>query len=265
MRKEGATRCFRAAPTLVRGPFAPLPSPHPMRAYVCLQDPRACSKMAGTDAWKELESHGEELASVQMRDLFAANPARFEEYSARFSEGGSKILLDYSKNIATERTMQALEKLISAAGVSAAAGRMFSGEKINNTEGRAVLHVALRNRSNTPILVDGKDVMPEVNAVLARIKSFTETVRSGVWKGESCLSHSPIPYQCVTPPPHSPKARFRRLEVQEELRSERVRRIRAERALVQSGAALDETRVVSDTGSTLVSRQGEEPSKQELP
>ena len=171
-----------------------------MRAYVCLQDPRACSKMAGTDAWKELESHGEELASVQMRDLFAANPARFEEYSARFSEGGSKILLDYSKNIATERTMQALEKLVSAAGVSAAAGRMFSGEKINNTEGRAVLHVALRNRSNTPILVDGKDVMPEVNAVLARIKSFTETVRSGVWKGESGLSHSPIPYQCVTPP-----------------------------------------------------------------
>ncbi|MBV95902.1 Glucose-6-phosphate isomerase, partial [Eschrichtius robustus] len=95
------------------------------------------------------------------------------------------ILLDYSKNLVTEAVMQMLVDLAKSRGVEAARERMFSGEKINFTEDRAVLHVALRNRSNTPILVDGKDVMPEVNRVLEKMKSFCQRVRSGEWKGYS--------------------------------------------------------------------------------
>lgn len=109
-----------------------------------------------------------------MRGLFAGDAGRFEKFTA---EEGS-ILLDYSKNIVTEETMALLEDLVKAAGVEEMAKKMFSGEKINTTEGRAVLHVALRNRSNSPILVDGKDVMPEVNAVLEQMKGFVEKVRS---------------------------------------------------------------------------------------
>jgi len=95
------------------------------------------------------------------------------------------ILVDYSKNLVTETVMQMLVDLAKSRGVEAARERMFSGEKINFTEDRAVLHVALRNRANTPILVDGKDVMPEVNRVLEKMKSFCQRVRSGDWKGYS--------------------------------------------------------------------------------
>ena len=92
-----------------------------------------------------------------MRDLFAADPGRFRRFSARLD---GKLLLDYSKNRITAETLPLLLDLARAADLEGWRGRMFAGDKINNTEGRAVLHVALRNRSNTPILVDGRDVMP---------------------------------------------------------------------------------------------------------
>lgn len=114
-----------------------------------------------------------------MRDLFASDPARFSKFSVAFND----ILLDYSKNIVTEETIGYLKELCDDAGVMAMATKMFSGEKINLTEKRAVLHVALRNRSNTPILVDGVDVMPEVNDVLSKLEVFVNNVRSGEWKG----------------------------------------------------------------------------------
>lgn len=114
-----------------------------------------------------------------MRDLFADDPRRFEKYSITFDD----ILLDYSKNHITDETLAMLLDLARQAEVKDAIGRMYNGDRINNTEDRAVLHVALRNRSNRPILVDGKDVMPQVNAVLAQMKSFSDAVRNGEWKG----------------------------------------------------------------------------------
>jgi len=130
-------------------------------------------------AWKALEAHRSELGSAHMRDLFAADAARFDKFHLRFDE----ILLDFSKNIVTGKTIGLLRDLAREAGVPEMARRMFAGEKINTTENRAVLHVALRNRANTPIVVDGADVMPEVNAVLAHMKRFCHEVRSGAWKG----------------------------------------------------------------------------------
>ncbi|MEM9991511.1 MAG: glucose-6-phosphate isomerase, partial [Bacteroidota bacterium] len=132
-----------------------------------------------TTAWTNLQAHFEQLKSVQMRDLFANNPARFKQFSLQF-EG---ILLDYSKNRITQETLDLLLELAKEMHLSDAIEKMFSGAAINVTEGRSVLHIALRNRSNTPILVDGKDVMPEVNAVLNRMKAFSNRVLSGEWKG----------------------------------------------------------------------------------
>src|SRR5262249_14723632 len=94
-----------------------------------------------------------------------------------------EVFVDYSKNRVTPETMRLLVALAEQQGVAEWRDRMFSGQKINGTEGRAVLHTALRNRSNRPVLVDGKDVMPEVNAVLAKMRRFTDAVRSGAWKG----------------------------------------------------------------------------------
>ena len=132
------------------------------------------------ECWQALAAHFDDMKQVQMRELFAADGgSRFNAFSARMND----ILLDYSKNIASEQTMECLERLVEQAGVKQMAQRMFSGERINLTENRAVLHVALRNRSNTPICVDGKDVMPEVNAVLSQMKAFVGRVRSGEWKG----------------------------------------------------------------------------------
>src|SRR5262245_9914950 len=130
-------------------------------------------------AWKALEAHHREIAQAHMRDMFREDPKRFERFSLRFED----ILLDFSKNRVTEKTVGLLLDLARQAGLSAMIQRMFAGEKINTTEKRAVLHVALRNRSNRPILVDGKDVMPEVNAVLKQMRAFTDAVRSGAWKG----------------------------------------------------------------------------------
>ena len=120
-------------------------------------------ELTQTPAWRKLTEHFQQVKDLQMRDLFAADPQRFERFSLRCGD----LLLDYSKNRITEQTMQLLLELAHECDVKGWAQRMFSGEKINFTEQRAVLHTALRNRSNTPVMVDGKDVMPLVNAVLA--------------------------------------------------------------------------------------------------
>mmetsp|Transcript_20848 Transcript_20848/g.41852 ORF Transcript_20848/g.41852 Transcript_20848/m.41852 type:complete len:555 (-) Transcript_20848:168-1832(-) len=132
-------------------------------------------------SWKALASHHAASQSLHLRDLFASNPSRFSEMSLQFED----LLLDYSKNCVTSETMSLLYQLAQEADVLGKAKEMYSGAKINNTEKRAVLHVALRNQSNTPIYVDGADVMPEVNEVLGKIKVFTEKVRSGDWKGHT--------------------------------------------------------------------------------
>jgi glucose-6-phosphate isomerase len=143
------------------------------------------SGLVDLPAWQALEKHRQEIGDVHMRDLFAQDPNRFESFSLKVSD----ILFDYSKNRVTQGTMRLLFDLAQQAGVKAKIEAMFTGQKYNNTENRAVLHVALRAvsktdaRSNRPILVDGKDVMPDVNAVLAKIRDFSEAVRSGAWKG----------------------------------------------------------------------------------
>jgi len=134
-----------------------------------------------TAAWKALEVHYEATKDVTMKDQFAADADRFKKFSMKFED----ILFDFSKNRINEETMELLYKLAEQQDVTGMAKEMFSGVKINSTEGRAVLHVALRNQSNTPIMVDGEDVMPAVNETLARIKVFTESVRSGEWKGQT--------------------------------------------------------------------------------
>jgi glucose-6-phosphate isomerase len=130
-------------------------------------------------AWQALQKHQREMADVHMRDLFARDPQRFDKFSLRTGD----ILFDYSKNRVTQETMSLLFDLARQANLADKIDAMFTGQKYNNTENRAVLHVALRNRSNRPILVDGQDVMPAVNAVLAKMRTFSEAVRSGVWKG----------------------------------------------------------------------------------
>ncbi|GAX14261.1 glucose-6-phosphate isomerase [Fistulifera solaris] len=139
------------------------------------------SELSTSTAWKALETHYASMKDVHMRDLFANDPARFDKFSSKFED----ILLDFSKNRINDETMDLLYQLAEQQDVKGKAQAMFRGEKINNTEDRAVLHVALRNQSNTPIYVDGKDVMPEVNETLQRIKAFTEKVRSGEWKGHT--------------------------------------------------------------------------------
>lgn len=129
--------------------------------------------------WQALKKHQQEVAAVHMRDLFAQEPERFERFSVRFGN----ILFDYSKNRVTEKTMSLLFDLARQARLAEKIEAMFRGEKINTTENRAVLHVALRNRANRPIMVDGQDVMPEVNRVLAHMRCFSEAIRSGEWRG----------------------------------------------------------------------------------
>ncbi|HCO6898566.1 TPA: glucose-6-phosphate isomerase [Escherichia coli] len=133
-----------------------------------------------TAAWQALQKHFDEMKDVTIADLFAKDGDRFSKFSAIFDD---QMLVDYSKNRITEETLAKLQDLAKECDLAGAIKSMFSGEKINRTENRAVLHVALRNRSNTPILVDGKDVMPEVNAVLEKMKTFSEAIISGEWKG----------------------------------------------------------------------------------
>ncbi|MES9824830.1 MAG: glucose-6-phosphate isomerase [Candidatus Thiodiazotropha endolucinida] len=132
-----------------------------------------------TDEWMALEKHWAEVEPLQMRDLFQQGPERAEQMSIR----QCGIMLDYSKNRINARSMNLLLELARAVDVDGWRRRMFSGERLNITENRAVLHVALRNRSNQPIWFDGEDVMPSVNAVLQRMEAFSESVRCGDWKG----------------------------------------------------------------------------------
>nr|WP_314117236.1 glucose-6-phosphate isomerase [uncultured Aggregatibacter sp.] len=133
-----------------------------------------------TNAWKALTKHHAQRKNTTIQDLFAQEKDRFANYSLTFN---NEILVDFSKNNLTQETLGLLRQLTEECGLTQAKEAMFNGEKINRTENRAVLHTALRNRSNTPVLVDGKDVMPEVNAVLAKMKLFCERVISGEWKG----------------------------------------------------------------------------------
>lgn len=132
-----------------------------------------------TASWKELEAYFKTFNGTQMKDLFKKDPERFKKFSLKFED----ILIDYSKNIIDEKVLGLLIKLAQETKLQDAINAEFSGEKINKTEDRSVLHIALRNRSNSPILVDGKDVMPDINAVLDQMKAFSEQIISGSWKG----------------------------------------------------------------------------------
>ncbi|MDP8162078.1 glucose-6-phosphate isomerase [Pasteurella skyensis] len=131
-----------------------------------------------TAAWSQLEQHKAE--NLTIAELFAQDSQRFDSYSRQFED---QMLVDFSKNAINQTTLDLLYKLADECQLESAKQAMFSGQKINRTEDRAVLHTALRNRANTPIMVDGKDVMPEVNAVLEKMKGFCERVISGEWKG----------------------------------------------------------------------------------
>ena len=137
------------------------------------------SDLVESPAWKALKAHRTEMQDTHMRELFAGDPGRFQRFSRRFGD----ILFDYSKNRITDRTFGLLMDLARQSHLAEAIEAMFHGEKINTTEHRPVLHVALRNRGGDPIYVDGQDVMPEIERVLKKMRQFTESVRAGEWRG----------------------------------------------------------------------------------
>jgi glucose-6-phosphate isomerase len=137
--------------------------------------------ISSSRAWSVLAEHCRAIQDVHMRDLFAQDPRRFQRFSLRFDD----MLFDYSKNRITEETLRLLVSLACEANVETWRERMFSGDKINTTEGRAVLHVALRNTLDRPIFVDGKDVMPEVARVRQQMRAFSEAIRGGAWRGQT--------------------------------------------------------------------------------
>lgn len=134
-----------------------------------------------TKAWSKLANHFKEIESTHMRDLFASDSTRYDKFNLSFEQ----LLVDYSKNRLTQETIDLLMALAQECQLNEAIQSMFSGETINQTENRAVLHIALRNRSNSPIYVEGKDVMPQINNVLAQIEKFSDNLRNGTWKGYS--------------------------------------------------------------------------------
>jgi glucose-6-phosphate isomerase len=138
-----------------------------------------------TAAWQALQQHYQAIKSTHLRELFAADSQRFDRFSCRFSD---QLLLDYSKNLVTEETLALLLKLAEETQLMLAIQALLMGEKINRTEDRAVLHMALRNRSNIPMRVGDQAVMPQVNAVLARMERFCHQVIEGHWRGYSGLS-----------------------------------------------------------------------------
>jgi glucose-6-phosphate isomerase len=156
-----------------------------LRAVVCSA---RMSALTSSAAWQALVAHRRELESLHMRELFARDPQRFE----RLSREACGVFVDYSKHRATDETMDKLVGLARHAEVERWRDRMFAGERINATEDRAVLHVALRNRSGRPIVVDGKDVMPDVDAVLGKLRAFSDRVRSGAWTGHTGKSITDI-------------------------------------------------------------------------
>ena len=137
------------------------------------------SSLTESQAWKALLDHHASFHHFRLTDAFAQNPSRFDQLSIQFND----ILFDYSKNLIKDETLSLLLGLIDHAGLRSKIEAMYSGQKINHTERRAVLHTALRNRSNSPVFVDHQDVMPNINAVLAKMRHFTEKVRSGQWLG----------------------------------------------------------------------------------
>ena len=138
------------------------------------------SNLTNSPSWLALEEHFNKVQNIHLKDLFK-DDNRFNE----FSVGLNDILLDFSKNRITSETFKLLVGLAKETGVEVGIKAMFSGDEINNTEKRSVLHTALRNRSNTPVIVNGKDIMPQINEVLNQMRLFTKKVRSGEWKGFS--------------------------------------------------------------------------------
>jgi glucose-6-phosphate isomerase len=139
------------------------------------------SKLSNTKSWNTLQAHQQTIADTHMRDLFASDPNRFNKFSILFND----ILFDFSKHRITAETLQLLLNLAEEMDVQGWTKKMFNGDPINFTENRAALHIALRNRSNRPILVNGNNVMPSVNSVLERMRKFSDAVRNGEWKGYS--------------------------------------------------------------------------------
>ncbi len=137
------------------------------------------SKLTNLPEWLALKEHQKQIDQRHIRDLFAADPNRFENFSLQFED----LLFDYSKNRITDETLTLLLNLAKARQLDVSIEDMFTGKRINKTENRAVLHTALRNRSNTPVYVDGQDVMPEVNRALQKMRDFCASVHSGEWKG----------------------------------------------------------------------------------
>ena len=132
-----------------------------------------------TESWKQLQQHFEEMKNMHISDLFKEDAGRFNKYCFAVPE----IICDFSKNIVSDTTLRLLLQLAEECGLRDAIDAMFAGEKINETEGRSVLHTALRNFSGEPVFSDGKDVMPEVKKVLEQMKNFCDRIHSGEWKG----------------------------------------------------------------------------------
>jgi glucose-6-phosphate isomerase len=132
-----------------------------------------------TSVWKELQAHYAEMRHVRMRDLFKADPERFSNFSLNVKD----IIFDYSKNIITDKTVGLLLKLAEECRTKDAVEAMFTGDKINETENRAVLHTALRSFSGEPVYTEGKDVMPDIKRVLRKMKNFCNKVQEGRWRG----------------------------------------------------------------------------------
>ncbi|MBI5543556.1 MAG: glucose-6-phosphate isomerase, partial [Deltaproteobacteria bacterium] len=139
------------------------------------------SALTDSPAWRALGQHHQAVRDLSLRSLFEKDPARAQRLSVQYEDW----LVDYSKNRVTDETMRLLVALANQVGLKDQIEAMFTGQRINRTEDRAVLHVALRNRSHRPIPLDGKDVMPEVEAVLGKMRLFSDRVRSGEWKGHT--------------------------------------------------------------------------------
>lgn len=137
------------------------------------------SDLSNSAEWKAIQEHQQKIQGLSLRKAFASDSERFDKFSLRFND----ILFDFSKNLIDEQTLPLLRKLAESAGLEKMTEAMFTGEMINATERRAVLHTALRNRSNTPVYYKKKDVMPKINAVLEKMRDFCGQVQSGSWKG----------------------------------------------------------------------------------
>ena len=132
-----------------------------------------------TEAWKKLKVHAQQMKEVKMKELFVQDKDRFKKHAHCFND----ILIDFSKNIITEETLKLLTDLANECQLQNGINAMFEGDLINETENRSVLHIALRNFSGNAVYTEGKDVMPDVNAVLQQMKTFSEKLHSGEWKG----------------------------------------------------------------------------------